>query len=357
MQETIKDFFNKIEVIIASKLPFVVYRKPNENEVSVIVQRTSKLTVLKNYNLEGFVFAPFKKMEEKIFFPMSESEITSILIKDFKDLNIEVEKPEIKEVANIKADNDKHLQLVENSINFIKNNKAEKIVVSRKENIQLLNFNALNSFKKMLKNYENAMVYFWFHPEVGSWMGASPERLIHINNRKFKTMALAGTQSYINDIDVPWKSKEKQEQQFVTDYILDTIKMNVSNVEVSKPYTVKAGNLLHIRTDILGDLKEDDSLGNLINSLHPTPAVCGLPKKVATDFILKNEGYNRSYYSGFLGELNMRNNTNLYVNLRCMQVFNESISIFVGGGITKDSVAKKEWDETVFKAEVMRKIL
>ncbi len=82
-----------------------------------------------------------------------------------------------------------------------------------------------------------------------------------------------------------------------------------------------------------------------------------MPKSVATKFILKNEGYNRAYYSGFLGELNIHDVTNLFVNLRCMQLEKMIASIYVGGGITKDSNSKKEWDETVCKAEVIKKVL
>jgi len=352
-----KKKFNKIEGIIASKLPFVMYRKPNENLVSVIVQNTTELFELDDFNKSGFVFSPFDKKERKILFPLSESEQFSINSCDFDTLDIKQEPFEIEEISNLNEAKKKHILLVEKSIDFIESKKADKIVVSRKETLKLNNFDVLTSYKKMVQNYKNAMVYLWFHPKVGCWMGASPERLIHINNGKFKTMALAGTQAFIDTVDVVWEAKEKQEQQFVTDYILKTINNTIQNVEVSKPYTVKAGNLVHIRTDVLGELKDENSLKDLVGSLHPTPAVCGLPKTVATKFINQNEDYNRAFYSGYLGELNIDNETNLFVNLRCMQLFDAEISIYIGGGITKGSNAEKEWEETVFKAEVMKKIL
>ena len=97
--------------------------------------------------------------------------------------------------------------------------------------------------------------------------------------------------------------------------------------------------------------------------MHPTPAVCGLPRNNAKDFVLKNENYHRSFYTGFLGEINMEDknlnskNSSLFVNLRCMEIRNEKASIYVGGGITKDSVAKKEWEETVSKSKTMKKVL
>ena len=97
--------------------------------------------------------------------------------------------------------------------------------------------------------------------------------------------------------------------------------------------------------------------------MHPTPAVCGLPRDLAKDFILENEDYDRSFYTGFLGELNINSSklnkqkTELFVNLRCMSVDDYKARIFVGGGVTKDSIAKKEWQETVSKTQTIKKVL
>ena len=74
-------------------------------------------------------------------------------------------------------------------------------------------------------------------------------------------------------------------------------------------------------------------------------------------FIVKNEGYDREFYTGFLGELNVDGQTNLFVNLRCMKVENNLVHIFVGGGITIDSNVEDEWQETVEKSKVVKKAL
>ncbi|WP_372794343.1 isochorismate synthase, partial [Lutibacter sp.] len=250
-----------------------------------------------------------------------------------------------------------HIQLVQKGIDFLKNSNTKKVVLSRMEMLEIEKVDVINTLKKILNSYKNAFVYLWFHPHIGLWMGASPEQLISVSQNKFETMALAGTQLYKDATNVIWKDKEKQEQQFVTDYILENIKNSIDVIKVSEAYTVKAGNLLHIRTDISGELKATSSLGNLVASLHPTPAVCGLPKEKAIKFILENEAYHRTYYTGYLGELNIDNSTSLFVNLRCMQLNKNTASIYIGGGITMDSNAKNEWEETVSKAEVMKKVL
>ena len=106
-------------------------------------------------------------------------------------------------------------------------------------------------------------------------------------------------------MDVSWNDKEIHEQQLVTDFILEKIKGYIDQIKINGPYAVKAGSLLHLRTDITGSFQSDNLLDSLITSLFPTPAVCGLPKDVASKFILQNEGYDRSFYAGFLGELNI----------------------------------------------------
>lgn len=356
MSDDITTFFNEISVCYKSNLPFVVFRKPNETGIKAFVQNSKKVHYFDSFDVQGFVFVPFNKNGKKIIFPLKECKIITAKTSTNEVFKTVADNLNYKDVTD-KNSRESHIQLVKKGLNFLKNEKVKKVVLSRKEIIECTDFDILNSLKKMLNNYENAFVYLWYHPNIGLWMGATPERLINVRENKFKTMALAGTQLYKNSTNVVWKEKEKQEQQFVTDFILENIKNNIKNIAVSEAYTVKAGSLLHIRTDISGDLIASNVIDSLIDLLHPTPAICGLPKNKATEFIFENEGYNRAYYAGYLGELNINDSTNLYVNLRCMQLNNTIASIYVGGGITADSNPKKEWEETVSKAEVMKKVL
>lgn len=356
MQKEITDFFTEITTVYNSNLPLVVFRKPNEVSITAYIQKNKELYHLNSFKEQGFVFAPFNKKEKKIVFPIDKCKVLTSKTSEKYFSEIKVNNSNLKIVSSEKTKGD-YIQLVEKGIVFIKNKNAKKLVLSRKEVIEFGEIDIMNTLKKILNNYKNAFVYLWFHPSVGLWMGATPERLINVNQNKFKTMALAGTQVYKNSTDVIWKEKEKKEQQIVTNFILEHIKDTVENIRISEAYTIKAGSLLHIRTDISGDLKAANLLGGLLNSLHPTPAVCGLPENIASEFIVENEGYKRAYYSGYLGELNIDDCTNLFVNLRCMQLNKNTASIYIGGGITVDSNPKKEWEETISKAEVMKKVL
>jgi isochorismate synthase len=349
-------FFEEIERSYSTNSPLVVYRKPNTELVSAYIQNSDTVYELKSFRDKGFIFAPFKESDKKIIFPKDKcNEITTIMRSenDCQHDNIKISFSGISK-GQTKKD---HIELVHKTINFIKSNKAKKVVISRKETFKNSEIDVIKTFIRMLKKYNNAFVYLWFHPSVGLWMGATPERLISVGQNKFKTMALAGTQLYNGTTDALWNDKEIHEQQLVTDFILEKIKGIIGQIEINGPYPVKAGSLLHLRTDISGSCQTAKILDDLISSLFPTPAVCGLPKDVATKFILQNEGYDRAFYSGYLGELNIDDSTNLFVNLRCMQLENKDCTIYVGGGITKDSNPEKEWEETVSKADVIKRVL
>jgi len=251
-------------------------------------------------------------------------------------------------------------------------------VLSRKQNITSTTKSPETLFLKLLEKYKEAMVYLWFHPETGIWLGATPETLLQTDARRFNTMALAGTQEYKGSLKVEWGTKEIDEQQLVTDEIVQRLHNVSKTLTVDKAITYRAGNLLHLKTGIQGTFDGIQGLRPIIKALHPTPAVCGLPKEEAKDFILNNEGYDRAYYTGFLGELNKRTTvkratrkgnienqaygmikkqTHLFVNLRCMQFTEGLATLYIGGGITLASDPESEWEETLRKAETLGKVL
>ena len=245
----------------------------------------------------------------------------------------------------------------------IKNNEFDKVVLSRKETLVQTDFEFRFVFEEMLSAYPTAFRYCWFHPKIGMWMGATPEQLLNVENAKFKTVSLAGTQNFQDNSEAIWQKKEQDEQQFVTDFIISSLKSEVDSITITTPSTFQAGNLLHLKTDIKGVFKANFNLKKVMSVLHPTPAVCGLPKENAKQFILENEGYERKFYSGFLGELNWNiklsknADSDLFVNLRCMEIEQHKVHLYIGCGITKDSNPEKEYVETANKAMTMKQIL
>lgn len=351
------DMFQKCQDQYDRKLPFVLYRKPNAKKVIALLQSDETLYEVRNYKEEGFIFAPFIG-EDRVIFPVDKCEVT---IAPFESVGQKL--PAIPYVEYKNPDEEqKHIDVVNKAITSIKNGEFSKVVLSRRETLAIPNFDLFDAFQKLAATYPSAFAYCFYHPKVGLWLGAFSEQLVFIKEGNFRTMSVAGTQIYDEKTEVLWGEKEANEQQLVTDFLVSNLNDISTKISVSNPYTLRAGNLIHLKTDIEGKFKAEIQLRNLLSILHPTPAVCGFPKVAALDFIVNNEGYDRSFYSGFLGELNFdfetKNKvTDLYVNLRCMQVEDHLAHIYVGGGITIDSNAESEWLETVNKSQTIKKIL
>lgn len=349
------DLFVKINTHKKQNLPFVLYSKPFSCKTIGLFQTNDHLYSLTDYNSEGFVFTTFDN-EQSYLFP-----------SNFLEVYIEQNNADEIEILNTKnldkdiSDKTFFEDLVNKAKAEIQKGHCDKIVVSRKEIFHFQQFNIEISFKKMLKLYKSAFKYCVFHPKLGLWMGATPEQLIKVQENKMQTVALAGTRLTSNEKE--WGNKEQKEQKFVTDFILESIKKEVVEENVSSAYTVNAGNIQHIKTDIEATFKNEFSFEKVLKSLHPTPAVCGNPKLLAKEFILKNENYSRGFYAGYLGELNRcfetdkLKMTDLFVNLRCMQIKNEFAEIYVGCGITKESNSELEYVETKNKSVTMKNIL
>lgn len=347
---------SKIQNHLRSNLPFVLYSKPNLEEVTGFFQQNNSLFEVNDFNEKGFVLVTFDGTKAYLI-PEIESEIVHFsLVKK----EIDVSKKEFTTVDALAKSSFE--TLVSKGIQAIKDNEFKKVVLSRTEKVDVLDFDSVETFKKLVQLYPSAFVYFFYHPKIGNWIGATPEQLLKVTDSDFETISLAGTQKDTGSSQVIWGEKEKLEQQFVTDYLVSRLENVASTVRFTKPYSIKAGSIWHIKTDISGVLNSDSSLKKVIQLLHPTPAVCGLPKEIAKDFIIANEPYDRSFYTGFLGELNcsFTNNTissDLFVNLRCMQIIDSQAHLYMGCGITKDSNSEKEWEESVNKSMTMKKVL
>ena len=336
--------FEEIQIFLSQQKPFVCYVKPNETVWDLLVQQTDE--IIEFSNQAGFVFMPFHE-GKKVVVPFEDNTFLQGAIDN-------TEKKEVQNFTLSSSQKEAFENLVSKGVSAIQQGEFDKVVLSRKI-ILKQQISIVETFENLISTYQTAFRYLFFHPKIGLWMGATPEQLVKINQNQFETVALAGTQLYSENVS--WSIKEIEEQQFVTDYIVDKVKNKVKQLIVTDVKTVKAGNLAHLKSFISGELTTDFQANDLIKTLHPTPAVCGLPKEKAIDFILKNEDYNRKYYAGFLGEYNKNNQTDLFVNLRCLEVENDVVNIYVGCGITKDSNPEKEFIETENKSMTVRNVL
>ena len=257
-------------------------------------------------------------------------------------------------------------QVVENALQAIRWGSFQKVVPAARRLVKLgKEFSCLNTFFKLCSSYPDAFVSLVSAPGVGTWLGASPEALIEVNRSKiFSTVAVAGTQASspkISPQEVAWRQKEIEEQALVSRYIINCFKkIRLREFEESGPKTIVAGNLLHLKTTYTVNMEETNFplLGSvMLDLLHPTSAVCGMPKTAAQEFLHTSEGFDRELFSGYLGPVNLSNETHLFVNLRCMQILPEHALLYAGAGVTEDSIPEKEWLETQLKCDTLLEVI
>lgn len=372
-----EDFYH---LALKNRWCFVAYRLPEADSSQILLQfaavckPVSFLSDLASQS--GFLFAPFDLSGEKTLLLHADILFQNFEIKQFQTFSdgaferVEKalqtfdsnQKPKWFYPSNFKNEilNQKEFtDLVDVAIQEIEAGEMSKVVLSRTLE-QGLNssFNPIETYEKLCQIYPNAFVSLVSIPDIGTWLGVSPELLLALEKNKLKTVALAGTIHPKKDERNYWGTKEKAEQQAVSDYIQTKLKeLNLKEIQQKGPFTTQAGNLLHLKTEFEAEINANFNLGETLHNLHPTPALCGSSKNNALKFILNNEKHKRSFYGGFLGPLNLQNATQFYVNLRCMQLLKNSATLYIGAGITSDSIPKKEWQETELKAQTLLRVL
>jgi isochorismate synthase len=233
----------------------------------------------------------------------------------------------------------------------------QKIVAARILGVDKpVDFSPVAFFEKLCAAYPTAFVSLTHIPGVGQWIGASPEILAAQDSSKLMTYSLAGTKAI--DDTTEWGDKEKEEQSIVTEFIRKML-MKVSDAEIMTkgPVTNEAGKLKHLLTIFTLRSNETGLWQKVVKSLHPTPAVGGMPQAKAAKFIMTQESFDRKFYAGYLGPVNWTGKTNIFVNLRCLEVTDKQLIFYAGCGITADSDPGKEWLESERKIEVLRSLI
>ena len=361
--------FDALKVALQKKLTFAIYRFPGEEDVSMILQKDHTLAQLNDLSdvpaEGGFVVAPFDKDNgEKSYLIRPDILIRNVL-SDSTFSDIQLLEPAMESgkehIPPAETSQREYIDQLNTTIHAIKKGEYEKVVLSH---VKLYPGNYFSELKKIFHilcaAYPNAFVYL-FRFRGHCWLGATPEPLLCAHDNELYTVSLAGTRSYTeaNTYLENWNSKELKEQDYVTTYIEDVLeKHKINDYKKLGPYTKRAGRLLHLRTDFRFSLEAaGNKIPSLINALHPTSAVCGMPMEKSLRFIKSLEKHHREYYAGYLGPVGIDRQLRLFVNLRCMKVLNNQLALYVGGGITSDSVAQEEWEETEIKADTLLSIL
>ena len=385
---------------LALGFPAAVWRLPHHNEIKLLISLGGE-TLRKKTDLETlpacFVMHPFAESEDSyvlegdLIFTFSEDVGLRDIVNRLGDEHPSVRrffdqvaefcaKPESVRVAQVGTvvnasedlSQEKHFQrIVAEAVTAIKAGEFAKVVLSRTmEKSYSTDFQPYRAFCCLQESYSSAFVSLVNLPERNElWLGASPETLVVLDAEGiFRTASLAATQTAFDTNgaiipagEVRWGQKEIQEQALVSRYIVECFKkIRLREYIENGPKTVRAGNLYHLRTDFevnTGAVNFPELGTVMLELLHPTSAVCGTPKAPALRFIEAHEGYERTLYSGYLGPVNIGQESALYVNLRTMRLSKGTATLFAGAGITEDSDPQHEWNETEMKCQTLLSVL
>jgi isochorismate synthase len=392
-----------IRHLIHHDISFALYYSPLDKKFHLVMQNDleapfQSTSIADLRNQKGFVIAPFSTSAENpivcirpdIVAHGAKQIIKAVKAMESKNLSKEVtSKQNVTPEPDVTPDSDvtpetyvtptqreykaAYAQAFERFMQPLREGTFSKLVLSRSETRRVeFVFIFIPIFIATVLDRLDSMSYLCHTPATGTWMGSTPEILLNGKGKKLATMALAGTQDYdkiknlipegkdVKDIPVEslWDKKNLQEQELVSEYIRQVLQRHASQVNETAPRTRVTDLLCHIQTDFSFTLNAHEHICELLEDLHPTPAVCGLPKEEARQFILANEGYDRRYYTGFLGWFDPEGETSLYVNLRCLhydRILKQS-TVYAGGGLLPTSSRTKEWEETRKKMELQREI-
>ena len=267
---------------------------------------------------------------------------------------------------------------VAEAVSAMQQGAFRKVVLSRTKTVAFdAEPDAVALIEQLCVAYPTAFVSaVWLPNQQQVWISATPERLVSTDAAGiFRTVSLAGTQSAYDaggqlkrTAEALWSQKEIEEQAIVSRYIIECFKkIRLREYLEEGPKTILAGNLMHLGSQFTVDTNavRYPQLGTVMTRLlHPTSAVCGMPRADAFAFINQHEGYDREFYSGFLGPVNMAPSkaesgpeSHLFVHIRCMKIESNTATLYAGAGLTEDSDPQKEWQETEMKCQTLLAVM
>lgn len=260
----------------------------------------------------------------------------------------------LKQPYNIDTEKDEYIKDLTDVIYSLSQNGG-KVVLSR-----TIAANLSNDIATIAANYfeanSNAYCCLLHTKDTGCWLIASPELLLSANltTHELQSVALAGTRKA--DTFDPWDKKNIHEQRIVRDFIIEAFNEMQIKYKVGETSTLRTNNIEHLATFVSGKFENENDIETIIDKLNPTPALCGTPREIAIGTINHIEKHPRRLYGGYFGFAN-QHNFKAIVTLRCAQLSTSTACIYVGGGITDESIPSLEWDETSLKSQVISKII
>lgn len=346
-----------------SRCSFALFRRPNDDDFHLVVQRAADAEVLPGIaalaRRSGFVAVPFQATADcppvliHADATASSWDEMAAVLESLHPLE-----PLPQPTPQSPFGKAEYMAAFGKAMDVLRSRTLHKVVLSRTEVVPAPCISPAETFMRACEAYPQMMVCLFHSPQTGTWLSATPELLLFGGAQGWRTMALAGTMPiqegrFLAD----WNAKNREEQGYVVEFMRESLARFSPDVQEDGPRVSPAGHLAHLRTDFRFSLPAGTEPAELLAALHPTPAVCGRPTDAARELIARMEPAPRRYYSGFFGILDASARTELYVNLRCMEMFADAVELHAGGGLVRESSAESEWQETQEKMNTLRRLI
>jgi len=247
---------------------------------------------------------------------------------------------------------------VETMAGAVGRGRLDKVVLARRVDLRSpVELDVPNALRRLAASAPESTIYA-YRRDGRTFLGATPERLVRVEGRRFRTAAIAGTIGRGADAaedeklarDLLASEKDREEHAIVVAFIRELLTPVAERITVApSPSVMTLRFVQHLATEIEGTLPDDAGLLALGERLHPTPAVGGAPREAALTMIDEHEGFERGWYAGPVGWLNGAGDGELCVALRCGIVDRTRATLFAGCGIVADSDPAREWEESRIK--------
>lgn len=338
---------------------FFQIRLPGESKVRKGCSEGS-IRIVSTPKGEGLFYSEFEENPELIFIPADRTDFTESEMEQWMMENDRESKAK-RPIPESTTDKIEHIRYIEQLQTIMEGWHREGIdhckIIAARISKEKLTKSIAELYDELVKSYKGAAVFLFSDSEHGTWIGATPEILLAKREKELRTLSLAGTR-LAGQGEQGWDAKNIEEQQIVTDFIANQLKREGKEPKLSDRYTLKAGPVEHIATDIHLESGTGNELG-LIGKLAPTPALSGYPRHEAIEAIKKYESEGRECYGGVVGYIRPNGDFNAFANLRSGRIDSteNEIILYAGGGITLKSEPEKEWEETERKLRTLKDML
>ncbi|MGL4819563.1 MAG: isochorismate synthase [Bacilli bacterium] len=244
----------------------------------------------------------------------------------------------------------------------IESGQVEKVVLSRTMDLR---FDCEISSEQWIRHFiQKEPGSYTFCQERGEsfFVGATPERLVRVEEGNLRTMALAGSmpRGLTEEEDEAYGSfllndkKNRYEHELVVQDIVQELDSVCKFVAVKdRVRLLKARSIQHLYTPIYARLHQDSHILDVIRKLHPTPALGGKPRTAAQSLILELEEHDRGMYGAPLGWFDTAGNGDFVVAIRSGIGYRKRMRLYSGCGVVRSSDAHAEYEETKTKFKTM----